>query len=98
VGEFPELLDVKGVAVLLGVSAKTVYELIWRGEIECYRVHRRYRFSREQVHAFLNASVERRGAHKRKEGRSRGREAKKERRKKWRRGGTYGCSRGTRSS
>jgi excisionase family DNA binding protein len=61
-GELPELLDVKDVAVLLGISAKTVYELIWRREIECYRVHRRYRFSRDQVLAFLNASLERRDA------------------------------------
>jgi hypothetical protein len=37
VGELPELLDVKDVAVLLGISTKTVYELIWRREIECDR-------------------------------------------------------------
>lgn len=53
-----QLLDVKGVAKLLGVSDKTVYELIWRGEIGCYRVHRRYRFSRDQVRAFLDRTLE----------------------------------------
>ncbi len=54
----PPLLDVKRVAQLLGVSDKTVYELIWRGEIRCYRVHRKYRFSHAQVRAFLEDTME----------------------------------------
>jgi excisionase family DNA binding protein len=57
--DLPQLLDVKEVAKLLGVSDKTVYELIWRGEIRCYRVHRKYRFSRAQLRDFLEGTLER---------------------------------------
>jgi excisionase family DNA binding protein len=54
----PALLDVKEVARRLRVSDKTVYELIWRGEIRCYRVRRRYRFSQEQVREFLERTLD----------------------------------------
>jgi excisionase family DNA binding protein len=53
-----QLLDVKDVARLLGVSPKTVYELIWSGEIGHFRVRRRYRFSLAHVQAFLKDGYE----------------------------------------
>jgi len=41
--DFPDVLDVKQVSVILGVSEKTVYRLLRNGSIDSMKVGREYR-------------------------------------------------------
>lgn len=42
--EYPDVLDVKQVSQLLGVSTKTVYKLVKDGSLTALRVGREFRF------------------------------------------------------
>ena len=47
------LMNLYEVARYLGVSAKTVYRLVARGELKAYRVGALWRFRRDDVDAML---------------------------------------------
>ena len=55
------LLDVRGVAELLGMSPRTIYVLVGRGELGVFRIGRSLRFSRAHVREFLDACEDARG-------------------------------------
>lgn len=55
------LLTVKQVAALLGVSVATVYDLVARGKLTCFRVGRgrgAIRCSEAQIQAYLESTAE----------------------------------------
>ncbi len=47
------LMNIHEVARYLGVSARTVYRLVNRGELKAYKVDSLWRFRREEVDAML---------------------------------------------
>src|SRR5712691_6523354 len=48
-----DILDVEGAAMLLGVSARTIYNLARKGEIPATRVGRAWRFARRNLIAWV---------------------------------------------
>ena len=48
-----EFYSVKELRELLGVADKTVRRLMYRGEIEYYRIGRQVRFQRRDIEAYL---------------------------------------------
>lgn len=52
------LLDANGVADYLCVARKTVYELVLRGDLACYRIGRGMRFTTTQIEDFLARHLE----------------------------------------
>lgn len=48
-----DILDVEGAAMLLGVSARTIYTLARKGEIPATRVGRAWRFARRNLIAWV---------------------------------------------
>jgi excisionase family DNA binding protein len=52
------LLDVNGLAQLLGISRQSVYRMIARRELVPYRIGERLRFRPEEVDAYLERQRE----------------------------------------
>ncbi len=52
------LFDANGVATYLGVARKTVYDLVLRGELACYRIGRGMRFTTTQIEEYLARHLE----------------------------------------
>ena len=48
-----DILDVEGAAVVLGVSARTIYKLARQGDIPATRVGREWRFARKNLIAWV---------------------------------------------
>ena len=53
--EYPDVLDVKLVSKLLGVSTKTVYKLINNGDLPCLKVGREFRILKVAVMKYMDA-------------------------------------------
>ena len=53
IGDYPDLLDVTEASQLLGVSTKTVYNLLKSGQIKKKKVGRAYRIPRVYITEFL---------------------------------------------
>lgn len=53
--EYPDVLDVKQVSKLLGISTKTVYKLINDGTLPCLKVGREFRILKVTVMKYLKA-------------------------------------------
>jgi DNA binding domain, excisionase family len=51
--EYPEVLDVKQVSRLLGVSTKTVYKLIRAGSLAPLRIGREFRFAKVTIMKYM---------------------------------------------
>ena len=51
--EYPEVLDVKQVSKLLGVSTKTVYKLIKAGSLAALRIGREFRFPKVSIMKYM---------------------------------------------
>ena len=47
--DYPDILDIKQVSTILGVSKKTVYSLIKKGAFSCIKVGREYRIPKVNV-------------------------------------------------
>ncbi|MDR2531386.1 MAG: helix-turn-helix domain-containing protein [Oscillospiraceae bacterium] len=47
--EYPDILDVKQVSVLLGVSTKTVYRLLRDGTLDSLKIGREFRIPKVNV-------------------------------------------------
>ena len=52
--EFPDIMDVRQVGALLGVSTKTVYNLIRGGALDCLKVGRAYRIPKVSIVRYMN--------------------------------------------
>lgn len=53
--EYPDVLDVKQVSKLLGISTKTVYKLINNGTLPCLKVGREFRILKVTVMKYMKA-------------------------------------------
>jgi excisionase family DNA binding protein len=53
--EYPDVLDVKLVSKLLGVSTKTVYKLINNEDLPCLKVGREFRILKVAVMKYMDA-------------------------------------------
>lgn len=53
--EYPDVLDVKLVSKLLGISTKTVYKLINSGDLPCLKVGREFRILKVAVMKYMDA-------------------------------------------
>jgi excisionase family DNA binding protein len=53
--EYPDVLDVKQVSKLLGISTKTVYKLINNGTLPCLKVGREFRILKVTVMKYMRA-------------------------------------------
>jgi len=53
--EYPDVLDVKQVSKLLGISTKTVYKLINNGTLPCLKVGREFRILKVAVMKYMRA-------------------------------------------
>ena len=53
--EYPDVLNVKQVSKLLGVSTKTVYKLINDGTLSCLKVGREFRILKVTVMNYMRA-------------------------------------------
>ena len=51
--EYPEVLDVKQVSQLLGVSTKTVYKLIKEGSLSSLKVGREFRIPKVMMMKYM---------------------------------------------
>ncbi|MEA5015927.1 MAG: helix-turn-helix domain-containing protein [Candidatus Limiplasma sp.] len=51
--EYPEVLDVKQVSQLLGVSTKTVYKLVKNGSLAALRIGREFRFPKVLIMKYM---------------------------------------------
>ena len=51
--EYPDILDVKQVSVLLGVSTKTVYRLLRNGSLSSLKIGREFRVPKVNVMKFV---------------------------------------------
>jgi excisionase family DNA binding protein len=51
--EYPDVLDVKQVSKLLGISTKTVYKLINNGTLPCLKVGREFRILKVTVMKYM---------------------------------------------
>ena len=51
--EYPDILDVKQVSRLLGVSTKTVYRILGNGELESLKVGREFRVPKVNVMKYI---------------------------------------------
>ena len=51
--EYPEVLDVKQVSKLLGISTKTVYKLIKTGSLSALRIGREFRFTKVSIMKYM---------------------------------------------
>ena len=51
--EYPEVLTVKHVSRLLGVSTKTVYKLVREGTLTALRVGREFRFTKVMIMKYM---------------------------------------------
>ena len=61
IGDYPDLLDVTETSQLLGISTKTVYNLLKSGQIKKKKVGRAYRIPKIYITEFLeikHASIE----------------------------------------
>lgn len=56
--EYPEILNVKHVCEMLGVSKSYVYKLIINGYIKAIRIGTRYKIPKIYVIEYLNHSME----------------------------------------
>lgn len=61
--ETPEYLDAERAAALLGVSRRSLPQLVRRDGLPVHRVGRLYRFRRDEVIAWLERRAEEPGAH-----------------------------------
>ena len=52
-GEYPDVLDVKQVSVLLGVSTKTVYRLLRDGSLASLKIGREFRIPKVNVMKYV---------------------------------------------
>ena len=53
----PDVLDVAGVARLLGVAPKTVYREVAKGRMECVHVGSRVRITKPQLLSYLEVNA-----------------------------------------
>lgn len=53
--EYPDVLDVKQVSKLLGISTKTVYKLINDGTLPCLKVGREFRILKATMMKYMKA-------------------------------------------
>ena len=51
--EYPDILDVKQVSVLLGVSTKTVYRLLRSGTLDSLKIGREFRVPKVNVMKYV---------------------------------------------
>jgi len=51
--EYPDVLDVKQVSVLLGVSTKTVYKLLRNGTLDSLKIGREFRIPKVNVMKYV---------------------------------------------
>jgi DNA binding domain, excisionase family len=51
--DYPDILDVKQVSRLLGVSTKTVYRILGNGELESLKVGREFRVPKVNVMKYI---------------------------------------------
>lgn len=51
--EYPDILDIEQMCILLGVSTKTGYRLLREGKIEHLKIGRAYRIPKLHVMAYL---------------------------------------------
>lgn len=51
--DYPDVMDIKQMSALLGVSTKTGYKLLQDGKIACMKVGRSYRIPKANVFDFL---------------------------------------------
>ena len=51
--EYPDVLDVKQVSVLLGVSTKTIYRLLREGKLESLKIGREFRIPKVNVMKYV---------------------------------------------
>ena len=51
--EYPDILDVKQVSALLGVSTKTVYRLLRNGSLDSLKVGREFRIPKVNVMKYV---------------------------------------------
>lgn len=61
--EIPEYLDAEQAAGLLGISRRSLPQLVRRDRLPVHRVGRLYRFRRDEVVAWLERRAEEPGAH-----------------------------------
>lgn len=55
---YPDILNIKQVSTILGVSKKTVYSLIKRGAFSCIKVGREYRIPKVNVVQYFFSLVD----------------------------------------
>ncbi len=58
----PEILDVAGAAELLGVSTRTIYNMVKCGELPAKKVGKEWRFSRRTLINWISGKTEANGA------------------------------------
>jgi excisionase family DNA binding protein len=51
----PKIYNAKEAAAYLRISKVTLYGLVENGQIHCFRVGRIYRFTEEQIQAFIDS-------------------------------------------
>ena len=55
--EYPDVLEVKDLCKVLGISEKTVYGLLRKGAIKHVRIGRLYKVPKKCVYRYLDASL-----------------------------------------
>jgi len=56
--DYPDILSVNDISIILDVNPKTVYKRVSEGEIKSFKVGRLYKITKRNLVKYLNASLQ----------------------------------------